>query len=49
MPTFDYFKQAQTYYAQSPAIILGSGASAVFGMSGMGALADYLKNSVSVS
>jgi len=46
MPTFDYFKQAQSYYAQSPAIILGSGASAAFGMSGMGALADYLKSSV---
>lgn len=46
MRIFDYFKQAQSYYAQSPAIILGSGASAAFGMSGMGALADHLKNSV---
>lgn len=49
MPIFDYFKQAQSYYAQSPAIILGSGASAAYGMSGMGALAEHLKNSVDSS
>lgn len=46
MPTFDYFKQAQSYYAQSPAIILGSGASAAFSMSGMWALAEHLKKCV---
>lgn len=49
MPTFDYHKQAQSYYAQSPTIILGSGASAAFGMSGMWDLAQYLKNNVDSS
>ncbi len=49
MSTFDYSKQAQSYYAQSPAIILGSGASAAFGMSGMGALAEHLKHSIDKS
>lgn len=46
MATFDYFKQAQSYYAQSPTIILGSGASAAFGMSGMWDLAQYLKANI---
>ncbi|MGB2742737.1 MAG: hypothetical protein WBC60_19505 [Cognaticolwellia sp.] len=46
MPTFDYFKQAQSYYAQSPAIILGNDASAAFGIPSIGGLADHLKNSV---
>lgn len=42
MPENDFRKQAQDYYAEAPVIILGSGASAAFGMSGMGALATYL-------
>lgn len=46
MPTFDFYKQAQGYYAQSPTIILGSGASAAFGMSGMWGLAEYLKQQI---
>lgn len=45
----DVAKQAQDYYKLSPVIILGSGASAAFGMSGMGALADHLINTVDVS
>lgn len=39
-------KQAQEYYKRTPVIILGSGASAAFGMSGMGTLAQHLKDSV---
>ena len=35
-------KQAQDYYKETPVIILGSGASAAFGMSGMWALAQHL-------
>ncbi|MBK1791706.1 SIR2 family protein [Persicirhabdus sediminis] len=35
-------KQAQDYYRNTPVIILGSGASAAFGMSGMGNLAKHL-------
>lgn len=42
-------KQAQSYYKLTPVIILGSGASAAFGMSGMGALANHLLASVDVS
>lgn len=42
MVEIDYFKQAQNYYSQAPAIILGSGASAAFGLSGMGSLANHL-------
>lgn len=42
-------KQAQAYYKLSPVIILGSGASASFGMSGMGALAQHLIDKVDVS
>lgn len=38
----NYQKQAQDFYGKAPAIILGSGASAAYGMSGMGALANHL-------
>jgi len=38
----NYPKQAQDYYSKAPVIILGSGASAAHGMSGMWALANYL-------
>lgn len=34
----NYEKQAQDYYGKAPIIILGSGASAAHGMSGMGGL-----------
>jgi hypothetical protein len=37
-----YDKQAQDYYGKVPLIVLGSGASAAYGMSGMSALASYL-------
>lgn len=42
MPEVDYQKQAQDYYSKAPLIILGSGASAAHGMSGMGALSKHL-------
>jgi len=42
MSATDFQKQAQDYYSQVPAIILGCGASAAFGISGMGALANYI-------
>ena len=42
-------KQAQDYYKNSPVIILGSGASAAFGMSGMWKLAEHLMTYVEVS
>jgi len=38
----DYEKQAQNYYGKAPLIVLGSGASAAHGLSGMGALAAHL-------
>jgi hypothetical protein len=38
----DYEKQAQDYYGKAPLIVLGSGASAAHGLSGMVALAEYL-------
>jgi len=38
----DYEKQAQDYYGKAPLIVLGSGASAAHGLSGMGALAAHL-------
>ncbi|GAB2877157.1 SIR2 family protein [Microbulbifer echini] len=41
-------KQAQDYYGSTPVIILGSGASAAHGMSGMGALSQHLIRSVEV-
>ena len=42
-------KQAQDYYKNTPVIILGSGASAAFGMSGMWRLAKYLMAHVDAS
>lgn len=42
-------KQAQRYYKSSPTIILGSGASAAFSISGMHALGDHLKSNVKVT
>jgi len=42
MSEFDYQKQAQDYHSKAPLIILGSGASAAHGMSGMGALSAHL-------
>lgn len=42
-------KQAQDYYKNTPIIILGSGASAAFGMSGMWQLAKHLVANVEVS
>lgn len=42
MSEFNYQKQAQEFYSKAPAIILGSGASAAYGMSGMSGLANYL-------
>ena len=46
---FDYRKQAQDYYSKAPLIILGSGASAAYGMSGMGDLASHLVAHTDVS
>jgi hypothetical protein len=45
----NYEKQAQDYYGKAPLIVLGSGASAAYGMSGMGALAEYLIRSTDIS
>lgn len=42
----NYIKQAQDYYAEAPLIILGSGASAAYGMSGMVKLAIHLIDNV---
>ncbi len=42
MSDVNYQKQAQDYYSKAPLIILGSGASAAHGMSGMRALANHL-------
>lgn len=42
MSDLNYQKQAQEYYGMAPVIIMGSGASAAHGMSGMWALAEYL-------
>lgn len=42
MTEFNYQKQAQDFYSKAPVIILGSGASAAYGMSGMSGLAKYL-------
>lgn len=49
MPDLHYPKQAQDYYGKAPVIILGSGASAAHGMSGMSALANYLIANTDVS
>lgn len=42
MPDLNYQKQAQEFYGKAPVIIMGCGASAAHGMSGMGALAKHL-------
>ncbi|PSV38593.1 SIR2 family protein [Photobacterium sp. GB-210] len=49
MSEFDFFAQAQKYYQKSPVIILGSGASAAFGLSGMGELSKHLVSTVETS
>lgn len=49
MSDFNYQKQAQEYHGKVPLIILGSGASAAYGMSGMGALSEYLIKNVDAS
>lgn len=49
MSTWNYQKQAQDYYGAAPVIILGSGASAAHGMSGMGALASHLTSHTDTS
>lgn len=49
MSDADYPKQAQDYYNKAPLIILGSGASAAHGMSGMGALAKHLVANTDIS
>lgn len=49
MPGLNFEKQAQDYYNQAPLIILGSGASAAHGMSGMWALAKHLVANTDIS
>lgn len=49
MSNVNYEKQAQDYYGKAPIIILGSGASAAHGISGMGALAQHLTKETDVS
>ena len=49
MSDLDFEKQAQDYYRKAPLIILGSGASAAHGMSGMWALANHLVAHTDVS
>lgn len=49
MPDLNYQKQAQEFYGKAPVIIMGSGASAAHGMSGMGALAKHLVAHTDVS
>lgn len=49
MSNVNYEKQAQDYYGKAPIIILGSGASAAHGMSGMWALAKHLIEKTDVS
>ena len=46
MTELNYEKQAQEYYSHSPVIIIGSGASAAFNISGMSALATHLIENV---
>ena len=46
---FNYQKQAQDFYGKAPVIILGSGASAAHGMSGMWALANHLVTNADIS
>jgi hypothetical protein len=47
MPDFDFYKQAQSNHSHGPVIILGSGASAAYGLSGMRELAEYLVTNIS--
>lgn len=49
LPELKFEKQAQDYYNQAPLIILGSGASAAHGMSGMWALAQHLVANTDIS
>lgn len=49
MSGLNYQKQAQEFYGKAPVIILGSGASAAHGMSGMRALADHLVKNTDIS
>lgn len=49
MSDLNYQKQAQEFYGKAPAIILGSGASAAHGMSGMWALANHLVKNTKIS
>lgn len=42
MSDFDFKKQVQDYFAKGPAIVLGSGASAAYGIPGMGQLGTHL-------
>lgn len=49
MSEVNYQKQAQDYYNKAPLIILGSGASAAHGMSGMAALAKHLATNTDIS
>ncbi|WLG33509.1 SIR2 family protein [Pseudomonas simiae] len=49
MSDLNFEKQAQDYYNKAPLIILGSGASAAHGMSGMWALAKYLVANTDIS
>ncbi|WP_211959068.1 hypothetical protein [Budvicia diplopodorum] len=49
MSEFNYQKQAQDFYSKAPVIILGSGASAARGMSGMSGLAKHLVARTNIS
>lgn len=49
MSDVNYEKQAQDYYGKAPIIILGSGASAAHGISGMRGLAQHLIEKTEVS
>lgn len=49
MSDLNYQKQAQDFYGKAPVIILGSGASAAHGMSGMWALANHLVKNTDIS
>lgn len=49
MADLNFEKQAQDYYNKAPLIILGSGASAAHGMSGMWALANHLVANTDIS
>lgn len=49
MSGLNYQKQAQDFYGKSPVIILGSGASAAHGMSGMWSLGKHLVENTDIS